>query len=44
MNFCGALCALLDYFCEKNLPQFHDNSFVMRLFYKVITVQYNETW
>ncbi len=37
-----ALCTLLEYFREKKLPQFQKNSFVMRHFYKVILVQYNE--
>ncbi len=31
VNFCGAMCALLDYFHEKKLPQFQKNSFVMKL-------------
>ncbi len=35
MNFCGALCSLLEYFRKKNLPQFQENSFVMRHFTKL---------
>ncbi len=35
MNFCGALCALLDYFHQKKLPRFQGNLFVMRYFYKI---------
>ncbi len=42
MNFCKIMCALLEYFREKKLPQFQDNSFVMRHFYKIICKQYNE--
>ncbi len=30
MNFLGALCALLEYFREKKLPQFQKNPVVMR--------------
>ncbi len=36
MNFCGSLCALLEYFRENRLSQFQENSFVMRHFYKII--------
>ncbi len=43
MNLCGTLCTLLEYFGKKNLPQFQENSFVMRHFYKIILVQYNES-
>ncbi len=44
MNFCGAMCALMEYFPKKKLPQFLENVFVMKQFYKIILVQYNETW
>ncbi len=37
-NFCGAMCALLEYFREKKLTQFQDNWFVMRQLYKIIIV------
>ncbi len=36
MNFCGVLCALLEYFREQNLLQFLEKSFVMRHFYRNI--------
>ncbi len=39
-----ALCTLLEYFCENKLLQFQEISFVMRHFYTIIIVQYNETW
>ncbi len=38
MNFCGILCTLLEQFCEKKLPQFQENSFVIRHFYKLSLV------
>ncbi len=34
----------LEYFHERKLPQFQENSFVMGHFYNIILVQYNETW
>ncbi len=37
MNFCKALCTLVEY-----VRQFEENSFVMRPFYQTILVQYNE--
>ncbi len=43
VNFCEALCDLLEYFLKKKLLQFQENSFVMKHFYKIILVQYNET-
>ncbi len=39
----GALCVLLEYFCNKKLPYFQENSFVISD--TLITlVQYNKTW
>ncbi len=40
MNFCGTV---LEYFRERNLRQFQENSYLMRHFYIIIFVQFNET-
>ncbi len=35
---------LLEYFGKKKLPQFQENTFVIRHYYKIIVVEYNELW
>ncbi len=43
MNFCRPWCALLVYFLETKLPKSR-LSFKMRMFYRIILIQYYEIW